>query len=87
MKSTKSIIVSIGLVLAAAPALASRQCSDYLGGVNKELASSMSSASKQQLTGLGIGPKGELLVGSPVGHFKLPHPWPGQIPPGRTGRL
>ena len=24
---------------------------------------------------------------SPVGHFKLAHPWPGQIPPGRTLRL
>jgi hypothetical protein len=23
----------------------------------------------------------------PVGHFKFPHPWPGQIPPGRTCRL
>ena len=23
----------------------------------------------------------------PVGHFKFPHPWPVQIPPGRTGRL
>ena len=24
---------------------------------------------------------------APVGHFKFPHPWPGQIPPGRTLRL
>ena len=70
MKSTKSIIVSIGLVFACAPALASRQCSDYLGGVNKELASSLSSASKRQLTGLGIGPRGELLVGSSEGNFE-----------------
>lgn len=70
MKSTKSIIVSIGLVLASAPALASQQCSDYLSGVNKELASSMSSASKRQLKDLGIGPKGELLVGSAEGNFE-----------------
>jgi hypothetical protein len=56
--STKFAISYLSLWIAAAPAFASRQCSDYLSGVNKELASSLSSASKRQLTGLGIGPKG-----------------------------
>lgn len=67
---TKYAVTSLSLLIVSAPALASHQCSDYLNGVNKELASSLSSASKRQLTGLGIGPKGELLVGSAEGNFE-----------------
>jgi hypothetical protein len=67
---TNYAITTLALVMASAPALASRQCSDYLSGVNKELASSLSSASKRQLMGLGIGPKGELLVSNGDGYFE-----------------
>ncbi len=39
-------------------------------------------------TGLKVFGEGEWKVRKhPVGHFKFPHLWPGQIPPGRTGRL
>jgi len=66
----KFTIASMGLFFASAPAFAARQCGDYLAAVNKELSSSLSGASKRQVSDLGISPKGELLVGSPEGNFE-----------------
>jgi hypothetical protein len=58
-------------------------------GKGKEIA-----RAKSKLTALSLkrpllnhsysGPSRRVPARHPVGHFKFPHPWPDQIPPGRT---